>query len=55
MFLLPILIVVVIYLVFKEKIIISRTEKSALDILRERYSKGEISGTEFDEMKQNLM
>ena len=55
MFLVPLVIFVVIYFIFKDKIDISKTEKSPLDILSVRYAKGEISKIEFDEMKQNLI
>ncbi|MDA3813974.1 MAG: SHOCT domain-containing protein [Candidatus Cloacimonetes bacterium] len=54
MFLLPLLIIIIIYFIFKDKIDINKTEKSPLDILKLRYAKGEISKDEFDEMKQNL-
>ncbi|MCK5052102.1 MAG: SHOCT domain-containing protein [Candidatus Cloacimonetes bacterium] len=55
MFLGPLIILVVIYFIFKDKIDINKKEKSPEDILRIRYAKGEISKIEFDEMKQNLI
>lgn len=55
MFLVPLIILVVIYFIFQDKIVINKTEKSPVDILRVRYAKGEISKIEFDEMKQNLI
>ena len=55
MFLVPLIILVVIYFIFKDKIVINKTEKSPVDILKVRYAKGEISKIEFDEMKQNLI
>lgn len=54
MFLIPLMLIVVIYFIFKDKIDIKQTEKLPLDILKVRYAKGEISKIEFDEMKQNL-
>ena len=35
--------------------IISSSEDSALIILRERFARGEISNTEYDEMRQTLV
>lgn len=52
MFLLPLVLIVVALLFFKDYIPGSR--KSPLDILKERYAKGEISTEEFEDMKQQL-
>lgn len=55
MFVLPLIILVVVYFIFRDKIDISKIGKPSLDIIKERYARGEISKDEFDEMKQNLI
>ena len=55
MFIIWIVITVVLYLIFRDKLDLGNTKDPALDILQKRYAKGEISKNEFDEMKQNLI
>ena len=54
-----ILIIVVAYLLIKWLVEQNKTrnseEKSALDIARERYARGEITEEEFEEMKKRLI
>lgn len=53
-----ILIIVLAYLLIKQLLEQSKSrgeEKSALDIAKERYAKGEITEEEFEEMKKRLM
>lgn len=53
-----ILIIVIAYLLIKRLLEQDKSrsgeEKSALDIARERYAKGEITAEEFDEIKRRL-
>ena len=55
MFILLLIILVVVYFIFKDKIDINKIGKSPLGILKERYANGEISKEEFVEMKQNIL
>ena len=54
-----IIILVVAYLLIKRLIDHSKTQtttgRSALDVAKERYAKGEITKQELDEMKNNLI
>ena len=54
-----ILVLVVAYLLIKKLLEQNKThdgeEKSALDIAKERYAKGEITEEEFEEMKRRLV
>jgi len=55
MFIIWIVIIVVLYLIFRDKLSLSNTKDTALEILQKRYAKGEISKVEFDEIKKNLI
>jgi len=48
-------IVVLIKWIGSQSRIEGRTEESALDILKKRYAKGEISKEEFEEKKRDIM
>ncbi len=47
-------IIIIVYVVRQAKPIDRGNKKSALDMLKERYAKGEIDKAEFDERKKDL-
>lgn len=54
MFFLLLILIVVTYFIFKDKINVHKVGKSSLDIIKSRYAKGEISQDEFEDMKKNI-
>ena len=55
MFLIWIVIIAVIIWAFKDKLNLYLNQENALEILKKRYTKGEISKDKLDEMKKNLI
>ena len=50
-----VILIIIIWLIVKSFNQTQNNEKSALDILKERYAKGEISKTEFEEKKKDII